>query len=127
VDPAALRALNHEIFVAVMIETSEALAKIDEICSLQGIDAVGLGHRDYALDAGLPDFALDQPGMQEALGKVNAAAKRHGKARYGSAATPEELQQSLADGALLFSLGRETKVWERTCNSVQALKTAAGL
>jgi 2-keto-3-deoxy-L-rhamnonate aldolase RhmA len=91
------------------------------------VDAAGLGHRDYALDAGLPDFSLEQPGMQAALGKINAAAKRHGKAWAGGAATAENVRRAMAEGARLFSLGRETRVWAKTCNSIHHVKTELGL
>jgi len=125
--PEVLQALNEEIFVAVLIESAEGVAKIHDICAMEGVDAVGLGHRDYALDAGLPDFSMDQVGMQAALREINAAAKRHSKAWYGGASTPEELKRAVAEGALIFSLGRETKVWQKTCNSVHKLMADAGL
>jgi 4-hydroxy-2-oxoheptanedioate aldolase len=120
--PEVLQALNEEIFVAVMIETVEAVANIDGICAIEGVDAVGLGHRDYALDAGLPDFSMDQAGMQAALRKINAAAKRHGKAWAGDASTPEKLKRAVAKGALIFSLGRETKVWRETCMRITSIR-----
>jgi 2-keto-3-deoxy-L-rhamnonate aldolase RhmA len=125
--PEVLQALNKEIFVAVLIESVEGVDKIDDICAMEGVDAVGLGHRDYALDAKLPDFSLDQPAMQAARDKINAAAKRHGKAWSGGAATPENVKRAVAAGGLLFSLGRETKVWAKTCNRIQELKVQAGL
>jgi 4-hydroxy-2-oxoheptanedioate aldolase len=125
--PEVLQALNEETFVAVLIESVEGVDNIDAICAMEGVDAAGLGHRDYALDAGLPDFSLDQPGMVAARDKINAAAQRHGKAWSGGAATPENVKQAVAAGALIFSLGRETKVWAKTCNRIHALKAVAGL
>jgi 2-keto-3-deoxy-L-rhamnonate aldolase RhmA len=124
--PEILQAMNEEIFVAVMIETVSAVADIEAICALPGVDAVGLGHRDYALDAGLPDFSLDQPGMRAALDKIETAARKHGKAWAGGAATVDNLQQAVADGALIFSLGRETTVWQTLCKSLQDIKAEAG-
>ena len=125
--PEVLQALNAEIFVAVMVESVEAVANIDEMCAMPEVDAVGLGHRDYALDAGLPDFALEQVGMREALNRINAAAKRHGKAWAGGPATPENVKRAVAEGALIFSLGRETKIWAQACNRIGQLKAEAGL
>jgi 2-keto-3-deoxy-L-rhamnonate aldolase RhmA len=125
--PEVLQALNAEIFVAIMVESTEAVATIDDICALEGVDAAGLGHRDYALDAGLPDFSLEQPGMKEAIGKINAAAKKHGKAWSGGAATPENVKRAMSEGALIFSLGRETRIWANTCNSIHRLKDELGL
>ena len=125
--PQVLQALNEEIFVAVLIETVEAVEKIDAICAMEGVDAVGLGHRDYALDAGLPDLSWDQAGMQAAFTTINAAAKRHGKAWCGIAATSADLKRAVAEGALIFSLGRETSVWQKTCSGIHKLKEGAGL
>ncbi len=125
--PEVLQALNQETFVAVMVESVEAVARIDDICAMDGVDAAGLGHRDYALDAGLRTFFLDQPGMKKALGKINAAAQRHGKAWSGGAATPENVRRAVAEGALMFSLGRETRIWANACNRIQQLKGELGL
>jgi 4-hydroxy-2-oxoheptanedioate aldolase len=125
--PEVLQALNQEIFVAIMVESVEAVARIDDICALDGVDAAGLGHRDYALDAGLRTFSLDQPGMKKALSKINAAAKRHGKAWSGGAATPENVRRAMAEGALMFSLGRETRIWANACNRIHQLKGELGL
>ncbi len=121
-DPTVLQAMNDEIFVLVLIETAEGVEKIDEICAMDGVHAAGLGHRDYALDAGLPDFSLEQPAMEDAIRRVSEAALRHGKASTGSAATIESFAQSRRAGALYFSLGRETKTWQKTCERVSELR-----
>lgn len=119
--PELLRAMNQEILTFVLIETVEGVERIDDICAMEGVDAVGLGHRDYALDAGLPDFSLERPEMQAAIRAVADAAGEHGKVSSGDARTAEKLNQSLAAGALYFSLGRETKAWQGTCDRMRDL------
>ncbi|MBI3943142.1 MAG: hypothetical protein HY326_09030 [Chloroflexi bacterium] len=124
--PEILQALNAEIFTAVLIESVAGVNTIDGICALGGVDAVGLGHRDYALDAGLPDFSMGQEGMQAALRTINAAARKHGKAWFGDGSTIESFKRAAAEGALLFSIGRETKVWQKTCMNVTQYRSAIG-
>ena len=125
-EPEVLQSLNEEIFTWILIESVEGVENIDAICALDGVDAAGLGHRDYALDAGLPDLVFDQPAMQAALEAINAAAKKNHKAWSSVASAPEELQQQVAEGALIFTLGRETRVWRQTCNDIRSLASAAG-
>ena len=125
--PEVLAELNDEIFVAIMVEKLEAVATIDELCALDGVDAVGLGHRDFALEAKLASFAIDEPEIVAAQQRLKDAARKHGKAWCGDASTPDALRQSVADGALLYSIGRETSAWQQTCNRVQGLKRDAGI
>ena len=66
-------------------------------------------------------------GTLPAFQKINAAAKRHGKAWAGVAATPEDLKRAVDEGALIFSIGRETSVWQKTCSRIHKLKEDAGV
>ena len=93
---------------------------------LSGVDAVGLGHRDYAMDAGLPDFDYFQAGMQQALHAINDAARRHRKAYFGSGGTAEELRRQIGEGAQIFTLVRDTGVWKARCAAARALADEAG-
>jgi 4-hydroxy-2-oxoheptanedioate aldolase len=70
---------NDEVAVIPMIETREALANLDEIVSVPGVDAVYIGPADLSIALGLP------PGMDheaaifnDALEAVVAACHRHG-------------------------------------------------
>lgn len=48
--------------------------------------------------------------MQTALTAISQAARRHGNAWSAVAREPEELHRKVADGTLLFTLARETRV-----------------
>ena len=63
----------------VMIETVQAVANIDEILAVPGIDAVYIGPADLSLTLGLPPMS-DQSDdrFHEALAAVAAACERHG-------------------------------------------------
>ncbi|KAH7138453.1 2,4-dihydroxyhept-2-ene-1,7-dioic acid aldolase-like protein [Dendryphion nanum] len=64
--------------VFIMIETADALAAVDDIASLPGADVLLVGSNDLASEIGtLGDW--DAPLFLDALEKVGAAARRHGK------------------------------------------------
>ncbi|KAL2867218.1 uncharacterized protein BJX67DRAFT_353426 [Aspergillus lucknowensis] len=66
-----------------MIETRgsiESIESIDSIASTTGVDVLLIGSNDLSIELGVPgDFASDV--FRDALVKVSAAAKRHGKIR----------------------------------------------
>lgn len=64
--------------VFVMIENEAAIETVDKIASVDGVDVLLIGSNDLAIDLGVPgDFRSDR--FREALCKVSAACKRHGK------------------------------------------------
>ena len=71
---------SHERLLGVMqIETLEALANIDEIAAVDGADVLFVGPTDLSYNMGIRD-QLESAQFKEALVKVSAAAKKHGKA-----------------------------------------------
>lgn len=70
---------NEEIACVVMIETAEALANVEEIVSVPGVDAVYIGPSDMSLSLGLGVMAdNEQPAFASARREVVAACRRHG-------------------------------------------------
>ena len=63
-----------------MIETAEAVANIDDILSVGGIDAVYVGPSDLAVSMGVggPGLHNDHPDFSEALATIVASCRRHG-------------------------------------------------
>ncbi|KAL0934894.1 HpcH/HpaI aldolase [Colletotrichum truncatum] len=71
-----LNAVGSTVFI--MIETADALSNVDEIAALPGCDVLLVGSNDLASEIGTsPDW--DHPRFIEALRKVGAAARQHGK------------------------------------------------
>jgi 4-hydroxy-2-oxoheptanedioate aldolase len=72
-------AANDTVACICMIETKEAVERVDEILDVPGIDAVYIGPADLSLTYGLPP-GLDNPAdeFQSALKTVVAACERHG-------------------------------------------------
>jgi 4-hydroxy-2-oxoheptanedioate aldolase len=70
----------HERLLTVLqIETTESVANIDEIAAVDGADVLFVGPTDLSYNMGIRD-QLESPRFIEALQKVSAAAKKHGKA-----------------------------------------------
>jgi 4-hydroxy-2-oxoheptanedioate aldolase len=62
-----------------MIETAEAIANLDEILSVPGIDAIYVGPADLSISLGLgPAGNEGNPVFDDALGTIVAACQRHG-------------------------------------------------
>jgi 2-keto-3-deoxy-L-rhamnonate aldolase RhmA len=76
--PEICRVLNQETLLIAMIETPEAVANIDAIAAVPGIDTLHIGSTDLSTEMGIPgDYKHDR--MRAAYEAVAAAAKRHGK------------------------------------------------
>ncbi len=69
---------NRDVFCAVMIETAEALERVDDILSVPGIDAVYVGPNDLAVSNGWPpDGNVTRPEHAELVLKIRDACQRH--------------------------------------------------
>ena len=71
-------ALNAATLTVVMVETPKAIANVDAIAAVPGIDVVLVGTNDLAAEMGIPgDFA--NPKIAAAYKKIIAACKKHKK------------------------------------------------
>jgi 2-keto-3-deoxy-L-rhamnonate aldolase RhmA len=69
---------NADTITIAQIETAQAIQNIDIIAAVPGIDALLIGPNDLSISMGCAgDFLGDT--MEKAIGKVAAAAKKHGK------------------------------------------------
>ena len=99
---------NEEIAIIVQIEHINAVNHIDEILSVEGIDAFFIGPNDLAASMGVK-LGLDNPDPRhiEAVNKVLAAGKkRHipGGILVGS---PEAVNQRIAQGFQFIALSSD--------------------
>jgi 4-hydroxy-2-oxoheptanedioate aldolase len=108
---------NHETFIVAQIETPEAVANVDAIAAVDGIDCLFVGPADLGLRLAVAtDRAFSLP---EAVEQVAAAARRHGKAWAITAGTVDDLARYRAMGAQLVPWGGDyalMKVLE-TCSA----------
>ena len=75
---AALRAANRDVVFFPKVETPEGIEDIEAIAALDGVDGVWIGHFDLSVAMGIP-AKFGHPRFQEAMERVAAACRRHGK------------------------------------------------
>jgi 2-dehydro-3-deoxyglucarate aldolase/4-hydroxy-2-oxoheptanedioate aldolase len=78
-DPGALDRANAEVLGVVQIESATAVGNAAAIAALDGVDVLFVGPRDLSHDLGVPGD-LTAPAFTEALERVLAAGRQHGKA-----------------------------------------------
>ena len=69
---------DRNVMVIVIIEEASAVEKIDEIAATPGVDVIFIGPSDLSFSLGLRGDQ-NHPKLHEAIAKVVAATKRHGK------------------------------------------------
>jgi len=75
-DPDYVATANQEIFLGIQIESQMAIDNLDEILSVEGIDAILLGPYDLSLNLGVLE-QWESPKFKNAISKIVTAAKKH--------------------------------------------------
>ncbi len=78
-DPRSNDEVNDEVLGIVQIESASALAEVDAIAALEGVDVLFVGPSDLSTSLGIPG-ELQSPTFLAALERVATAATRAGKA-----------------------------------------------
>lgn len=97
---------NRETFLALQIETPQALERVDAIAAVPGVDILFLGPGDMSLRLGCTP-AVDDPKMLDAQTKIAAAARKHGKAWGRPAGSAADVRAIVAAGGQFIALGSE--------------------
>lgn len=125
---AANAALNKGTFVALMIESKTALAQIEEIAAVPGIDMLFVGAGDLSADLGLAGQTT-HAWVADAISRVLRAGKRHGVAvgLGGLAGQYDYLADWVAKGVKFISTGTDLAFIARAAkdavDQVRALTT----
>ncbi|PKU22707.1 HpcH/HpaI aldolase family protein [Telmatospirillum siberiense] len=80
---------NDEILLTVMIETAEALAAVDEILTVPGVDLCLVGTSDLSFEMRCPRSGVE---IGQAVASVIAAGRRHGVPVGVALGSPSEVQ-----------------------------------
>jgi 4-hydroxy-2-oxoheptanedioate aldolase len=96
---------NREKFVVVQVEDHEALAELDAICSVSGIDIVFFGPGDFSHSIGKIG-QTDHPDVVAARRKVAEACSRHGK-WAGTMATTQNARALMDEGYRFLGMGAD--------------------
>lgn len=89
---------NRETFLAVQIETPEAVENVEEIAAVPGVDLLFVGPGDLGLRYGLEGDGSGER-LQAAFERVAAASKAHGVPWACPTASADDLRHRRAQGA----------------------------
>lgn len=98
----------NEIVLGFMIEKAEAMERLEEICSIPGIDILQFGPSDYCMSLG-KDKEDCKTACVEAEKRMIDAALRHGIAPRCEIQKPEEAEYYIGLGVRHFSLGDQLR------------------
>jgi 4-hydroxy-2-oxoheptanedioate aldolase len=106
-DPSAyLREANDNVFLALQIEDEEAVACVDEIAAVPGVDLLFVGPGDLSISLGIP-FERDHRLLQEAITRVASAARKAGKWWGLPTSSREQAQEAIDRGARMVTAGND--------------------
>lgn len=75
--PEQIETVNRNLVVGIQIETAEALADLDGVLSVPGVDIAVVGNDDLSMGMGIPG-ELNHPDYIAAVDRMIAACRRHG-------------------------------------------------
>jgi 4-hydroxy-2-oxoheptanedioate aldolase len=102
---------NDTVVTFAMIETKEALDNLEEIVSVEGLDAVYIGPADLSLALGCtPKFDQDEKPVVEAIDHIRATAKAHGVVAGIHNATPEYAIKMIDKGFQFVTIGSDARL-----------------
>ena len=73
-----LKAANEQTFIVIQIEDQSALAQVDEIAAVPGVDIVFFGPGDFSILSGIPG-QMNHELIKNAMRTVSAACQKAGK------------------------------------------------
>jgi 2-dehydro-3-deoxyglucarate aldolase/4-hydroxy-2-oxoheptanedioate aldolase len=111
---------NRDLLTAIQIETTGALEDADAIAAMEDVDLLFVGPADLSLALGcVGDFHHAK--LWEAIGRVAAACRKHGKAWGAVTPDPKFCERALETGCRMATIGNELLCLRR---GIEAMKTA---
>jgi 4-hydroxy-2-oxoheptanedioate aldolase len=102
---------NDTVIPFAMIETKQALENLDDILSVEGLDAIYVGPADLSLTLGCtPKFDQEEKPVVEAIDHIIAKAKQHGVFAGIHNGTPEYAQRMIGKGFRFVTLGSDARL-----------------
>lgn len=104
---------NDNVMPFAMIETAEALARVEEILDVEGLAGVYIGPADLAYSLGeTPRFDPVAPRVVAAVDRILAAAKARGLVAGIHNGTPEYARAMIEKGFQLVTVGSDARFIE---------------
>jgi 2-keto-3-deoxy-L-rhamnonate aldolase RhmA len=101
-----IRMIHERTLVIAMIETRKGLDNVEAIAAVPGVDVLWLGHFDLSNFLGIP-AQFSHPMFQDAIRRIVAAARKHGKAAGYMAADAQLGREYLAHGFRMLATGTD--------------------
>ncbi|MCR5883910.1 aldolase/citrate lyase family protein [Rhizobacter sp. J219] len=102
---------NDTIVRFAMIETAQALDNLDDILSVEGLDAIYIGPSDLSLALGCkPTFDEVDPKAAQAIDHILARAKAHGVVAGIHNGAPEVALARIAKGFQFVTVGSDARL-----------------
>lgn len=99
---------NKAVLTMAMIETARAVDALDDIASVEGIDALFVGPNDLAISLTGGTRDVEDQRVNDAMAEIAKAAKRHGKFAGAFGNTVDLARKYIADGFSLVAVGSDT-------------------
>jgi 2-keto-3-deoxy-L-rhamnonate aldolase RhmA len=114
-------ALGAPALVVLQIESQEAVARMDEILAIDGIDVCFVGPQDLAASLGLaPQLDSAEPRYLAALETIVAAASRHGVPLGILVGSREAADRQLTRGFQMIAVGTDARLLEDRAREITA-------
>lgn len=115
------RHANDTIVTFAMIETAKALDNLDDILSVEGLDAIYIGPSDLSLALGCkPTFDDVEPRAAEAIDYILARAKAHGVVAGIHNGTPEAALKRIEKGFQFVTISSDARLMAAGAQQVLA-------
>lgn len=108
---------NEKLLVLPQCETAEALAAIEEIVAIEGLDGIFIGPFDLSISMGIP-AEFDNPVFQAALDRILTACKKAGKLCMIYTNNPAESRKYLAAGYDAVANSIDTVVYKEAYKKI---------
>jgi len=106
------------VLCIVMIETKEAVERLDDIVSVPGIDAAYIGPADLSVSLGLPPASdHDEPVFAEAIDRILDACRRHNVVPGVHAGNVATARKRIEQGFLMVEICDDANALARTAAS----------
>jgi 4-hydroxy-2-oxoheptanedioate aldolase len=110
---------NSEPLVGVMIESRDALAQVDRILAVDGIDFALFGPSDYSMSVGSDDAAAVSAAVEEGLRRTIAAAKSARKhVMLGVGLDADGIRRRIDEGVSMLELGHDVVIVRNTLSAL---------
>jgi 2-keto-3-deoxy-L-rhamnonate aldolase RhmA len=104
---------NDNVFIIAQIETEEAVANVDQIVAVDGIDAVWIGQFDLTTSMGIPG-KFDDPKFIEYSKRIVDACHRAGKVATLAVMDVDQLASGPRDGFRLLVYAADLWIYQQS-------------